>query len=74
MNAVAPGFIEGRWFREALGDEGYERLRETMERSAPLKRVCTPEDVAEAIVNLVAGPDLVTGQILAIDGGMLLGR
>ena len=36
----------------------------------PLGAVCTPADVAVAILSLVEGSDLVTGQILACDGGM----
>lgn len=71
VNAVAPGFITGRWFRERLGD-AYEALERAMRERAPLGRVCDPEDVAAAIVGLVAGPDLVTGQILVIDGGMTI--
>jgi 3-oxoacyl-[acyl-carrier protein] reductase len=71
VNAVAPGFIEGDWLREGLGP-GYEAVKKAIEGRAPLRRVCTPEDVAAAILGLVAGSDLVTGQVLAVDGGMLI--
>jgi NAD(P)-dependent dehydrogenase (short-subunit alcohol dehydrogenase family) len=43
-----------------------------MEARAPLGRVCDPEDVAAAILSLITGSDLVTGQIVAVDGGMLI--
>lgn len=71
VNAVAPGFITGRWLRAGLGD-AYEAVKGAMESRAPLGRVCDPEDVAEAILSLVTGSDLVTGQIVAVDGGMLI--
>jgi 3-oxoacyl-[acyl-carrier protein] reductase len=72
VNAVAPGFITGRWLAGGLGD-AYETVKAAIEQRVPLKKVCSPEDVADAILGLVAGSDLVTGQILAVDGGMLIG-
>ena len=71
VNAVAPGFITGRWLEEGLG-ERYESTKTAFEKAMPLGAVCTPEDVAAAILSLVEGSDLVTGQILACDGGMSL--
>ena len=44
-----------------------------MEQKAPLNRVCDPEDVADAVLSLIAGSDMVTAQVLACEGGMLLG-
>ena len=69
VNAVAPGFITGRWLQEGLG-ERYEATKTAFEQAMPLEAVCEPEDVARAIASLVEGPDLVTGQILSCDGGM----
>ena len=69
VNAVAPGFISGRWLQDGLG-EGYEETKQAFEKTMPLQAVCDPEDVAAAIVSLVEGSDLVTGQILGCDGGM----
>ena len=71
VNAVAPGFITGRWLQEGLGEEGYEATKAAFEKAMPLQAVCDPEDVAKAIVSLVEGSDLVTGQILGCDGGMI---
>jgi 3-oxoacyl-[acyl-carrier protein] reductase len=71
VNAVAPGFITGRWLAGGLG-EAYEAVKKAMESRVPLGRVCDPEDVAAAILSLVEGSDLVTGQIVAVDGGMLI--
>jgi 3-oxoacyl-[acyl-carrier protein] reductase len=72
VNAVAPGFITGRWWIEAVGEKLYEAVREGARARTPLQAVCDPEDVAAAILALVAGPDLVTGQVLVIDGGMTI--
>ncbi len=71
VNAVAPGFITGRWLAGGLGD-AYDAIKGAMEARAPLGRVCDPEDVAAAILALITGSDLVTGQIVAVDGGMLI--
>ena len=69
VNAVAPGFISGRWLREGLG-ERYESTKAAFEDAMPLQAVCSPEDVAAALLSIIEGPDLVTGQILTCDAGM----
>jgi 3-oxoacyl-[acyl-carrier protein] reductase len=71
VNAVAPGFITGRWLQAGLGD-AYEAAKKANENRSPMRRVCDPEDVSAAIVSLITGSDLVTGQILPVEGGMLL--
>ncbi len=63
VNAVAPGFTATPWTADWVG------AREYVERHAPLRRVATPEDVAGAILSLVDAP-YVTGQVLAVDGGL----
>lgn len=70
VNAVAPGFITGRWLQSGLG-AGYEPIKKAMEAKAPLQRVCTPEDVAGSILAFVDA-ETVTGQVLVLDGGLLI--
>lgn len=72
VNAVAPGFIEGDWLKQGLGP-AYEPIKQAMQQKAPLGRVCQPQDVADAILSLIAGSDLVTGSVLPVDGGLLIG-
>jgi 3-oxoacyl-[acyl-carrier protein] reductase len=72
VNAVAPGFIEGEWLRRGLGKD-YDAIRQTKAAEALLGRVCRPEDVAGAIVSLITGSDMVTGQVIVCDGGHSLG-
>jgi 3-oxoacyl-[acyl-carrier protein] reductase len=71
VNAVAPGFITGRWLQTGLGP-AYESVKKLQESRTPLRRVCDPEDVADAIISLITGSDLVTGHVLPVEGGMLL--
>ncbi len=73
VNAVAPGFVTGRWLEQGLGPH-YEGMKRTIEQSSPLEKVCDPQDVAAAILSLVTGSRMITGQILICDGGMLIGK
>lgn len=65
VNAVAPGAVDSTWMIEWTG----EQRRASIE-NALLKRRCTPEDIAEVVVFLLAGAAMVTGQTLVVDGGL----
>lgn len=71
VNAVAPGFIDGAWMRQGLGDR-YSTSKESFAGLSLLGRVSQPEDVADAIVSLINGSQMITGQTLVCDGGALL--
>jgi 3-oxoacyl-[acyl-carrier protein] reductase len=73
VNAIAPGFITGRWLEKGLG-KNYERAKQTIAEACPLERVSDPDDIAAAIMSLVTGSAMITGQILICDGGMLIGK
>jgi 3-oxoacyl-[acyl-carrier protein] reductase len=73
VNAIAPGFITGRWLKQGLG-EAYETIKQTYEQASPLERVSEPEDIAAAILSLITGSRMITGQILLCDGGLLIGK
>jgi 3-oxoacyl-[acyl-carrier protein] reductase len=68
VNGVAPGWLVGEWMEHQLG-ENYDRLMERRARMTPLKRVATPDDVAETMVSLALSNRFVTGQIVVVDGG-----
>ena len=70
VNCVAPGFIETRWLKSGLGDQIYEMGKAAESKRAPLKAVCTPEDVSQLVLSLIEGADMVTGQTVVIDGGV----
>ena len=71
VNAICPGAIQGRWLAGGLG-EAYDAVIEGTAAASPLKKTSTPEDIGEAIVGVISGSDLMTGQIIAVDGGMLI--
>ncbi|HKU16271.1 MAG TPA: SDR family oxidoreductase [Steroidobacteraceae bacterium] len=72
VNAVCPGFVETRWLQEAIG-AGYEGAKARWNANAPLQRVCTPDDVARAVLWLLEGSELVTGEFIMVDAGAHLG-
>ena len=72
VNCVAPGFIDTRWHSTRADVTDYEALKERVAQGTPLARVCTAEDIAQAVLSLIEGADLVTGQTLIVDGGSLL--
>ena len=64
VNAVAPGTV----LAPDGSDEGHlARLA----AAAPLGRLGTPEEVAQAVVYLL-GAQYVTGQVIYVDGGRFL--
>jgi 3-oxoacyl-[acyl-carrier protein] reductase len=67
-NAVAPGFIKSQ-MTEVLPD----KVKAELEKQIPLSRLGLPEDVAKAVVFLASSDaDYITGQVLNIDGGMVM--
>jgi 3-oxoacyl-[acyl-carrier protein] reductase len=71
VNTVCPALIEGRWMRSLLGNRYEEHLAQARGRN-PLRRVCTPEDVARTILWLIDGAGTLTGECLSMDGGQHL--
>ena len=66
MNAILPGPILPP---ETEGTESMDAaVRKTL-----LQRPGDPSDIAAAAVFLIAGTDYVTGALLPVDGGRLLG-
>lgn len=72
VNAVAPGFIEGEWLKQGFGKR-YEDVKHANEARAVLGRVSQPEDIADAILSFITGSRQVTGQVVVVDGGFLIG-
>jgi 3-oxoacyl-[acyl-carrier protein] reductase len=72
VNAVAPGFITTRWLKDGLGEEIYDKAKKGTEASVILRKVCEPEDVAAAVINIITGPGLMTGCVIPLEGGQLI--
>lgn len=68
VNAIAPGFIETE-MTQALSDE----VRQAAAAQIPLGGFGKPEDVAKAAAFLASeGAAYITGQVLHVDGGMVM--
>jgi len=69
VNAVAPGFIATEMVQRMP-----EKVIQTMVSHTPLGRMGKPEDVAEAYVWLASdAASFITGTVLSVDGGLVLG-
>ena len=63
VNSVAPGVIPfGEW----------DDRMAAMVRATPVQRPGTGDEIADAVVNFLRSSKFVTGQILAVDGGLSL--
>ncbi|MCO6417356.1 SDR family oxidoreductase [Siccirubricoccus sp. KC 17139] len=67
-NAVAPGAVDSSWMIEWTNEQRSGSIDKAL-----LKRRCTPEDLAEVMLFLLAGAAMVTGQTVVVDGGLTLG-
>lgn len=67
VNAVAPGFIETEMTTALPAG-----LREQALKNIALARFGKPEDVAEAILFLAAAGSYITGQVISVDGGIVM--
>ncbi len=69
VNAVAPGFVATEMI-EAMTDQA----REAMTGMIPFGRIGTPEEVADVVLFLASdAARYITGQVIAVDGGMSIG-
>ena len=70
VNAVCPGFVGTRWFRDRFGEESFKMIVESNAKSSPLKRAGTPDDIAGAVMFFaLPWSKHITGEILLVDAG-----
>lgn len=68
VNAVAPGYVP-----TGLTNDLPDELKETILKATPLGRMGKPEEIASAVVFLASDEAaFITGQVLAVDGGMVM--
>lgn len=65
VNAVAPGLVDTPWTAD------WDLERAAVHTGAPLRRTGSPDDVAAAILGVVASP-YQTGTVVLVDGGLHL--
>ncbi len=63
VNAVAPGVID-------LGEKSAVAFMKKMAKQTPMQRNGTADDIAAAVMFFATGPQFITGQVLAVDGGL----
>ena len=63
VNAVAPGMI-------ALGEKSAAAFMKKMAKQTPMLRNGTAADIAAAVMFFATAPQFITGQVLAVDGGL----
>ncbi|MGV1771376.1 SDR family NAD(P)-dependent oxidoreductase [Agrobacterium vitis] len=74
VNGIAPGYIRTAQLlseENSLGPVGAEKAAEII----PMGRLGTPDDIADVITFLASNAArYMTGQVLVVDGGLLVGR
>jgi len=65
VNCVAPGMID-------LGEPSAASFMRKMANRTPMRRNGRAEEIAAAILFFATAPHFITGQILAVDGGLAL--
>lgn len=73
VNAILPGMVDSDWLRKRLGVEQFQARRERYEARALLKDVITPDDAARTAWWLAVDALKVTGQLIQLDAGFMLG-
>jgi 3-oxoacyl-[acyl-carrier protein] reductase/pteridine reductase len=63
VNAVAPGMID-------MGEKSGRAFLQRMAKQTPMQRNGRADDVAAAVLFFATAPQFITGQILAVDGGL----
>lgn len=63
VNCVAPGMID-------LGEKAAASFMKRMARQTPMRRNGRGDEIAAAVLFFAAAPHFITGQILAVDGGL----
>jgi NAD(P)-dependent dehydrogenase (short-subunit alcohol dehydrogenase family) len=74
VNAVAPTFMgRATSFWRGMPANELEQAQARFAETVPLRRLGTPEQVASAYIHLITN-NFITGQVLSVDGGVMLSK
>ena len=75
VNAICPGFIGTRWFKDTMDEQSFEKTLRRIEAATPLAAASEPNDIADtALFFLSDASRHVTGELLLVDAGLHLGK
>lgn len=75
VNAICPGFIGTRWFKDSMDAEAYASTLQAVKDKTPLEAASGPDDIADAALFFVSDAARhVTGELLLADAGLHLGK
>jgi 3-oxoacyl-[acyl-carrier protein] reductase len=73
VNAICPGYVATRWFKDRFGAEAFERINTEQAAATTLKHAGQPDDIADTVVFFCSAASRhVTGEMLLVDGGLHL--
>ena len=73
VNALCPGFIGTRWFRDTMDEDAFAKTVERIETATPLGVASGPDDIADAALFFLSDASRhVTGELLLVDAGLHL--
>jgi 2-hydroxycyclohexanecarboxyl-CoA dehydrogenase len=73
VNCVSPGPVQTELLDGLHGGEKGKQIMERVAKMIPLKRIGTPEDVADVVAFFVGDDSrYLTGQVLSVDGGLTM--
>ncbi|MFU8881154.1 MAG: SDR family NAD(P)-dependent oxidoreductase [Rhodobacterales bacterium] len=75
VNAICPGFIGTRWFKDTMDAADFADTLRRIETLTPLAAASGPDDIADAALFFLSDASRhVTGEMLLVDAGMHLGK
>ena len=75
VNAICPGFIGTRWFKDTMDQSAFDDTLRRIETLTPLAAASGPDDIADAALFFLTDASRhVTGEMLLVDAGMHLGK
>ena len=75
VNAICPGFVATRWFKDRFGAEAFDRISAEQAAATPLKHAGQPDDIADTVIFFCSPASRhITGEMLLVDGGLHLSQ